>query len=146
MSLGQLRYCSRSVISIFTILIYALYKKDPFPCGLIDLGYLGTRSTFEKKKVTRSTYSGTRLDPALANSDRNMMFPLATPNHKTASTSDHCRILLQLEPILESQHSAKNFNKYELLWESHENFRDNLGAQCTSIPEAQSAGALCRVN
>jgi hypothetical protein len=139
---------SLSGIGIFMVLIYALCKKihsfHPHAISLI-LDIL-VRARPLKKKVTRSTYSGTRLDPALANSDRNMMFQLATPNHKTASTWDHCPILLQLEPILESQYSAKNFNKYELLWESHENFRDNLEAQCTSIPEAQSAGALCRVN
>jgi hypothetical protein len=57
--------------------------------------------------------------------------------HKTASTSDHCPILLQLEVRDRVQIQKANF-RYELLWESHEDFRQDLGDQWIGISEART--------
>ena len=91
-------------------------------CGLLDLGYSGTRWTYEKK-VIGGSYTWVRLDRALATADWCELFPLASVQHLTAATSDHSPILLQLEA--ERIKRTKPFI-YEKMWETHADLKDTV--------------------
>ena len=95
-------------------------------CGLYDLGFEGRKWTFEKK-VAGGSYCQVRLDRALATADWCMRFPLVQLTHLTAAASDHDPILLrwEQEPERGRRRRSKIF-KYEVMWESHDEFASML--------------------
>ena len=109
-------------------------------CGLNDLGYEGRSWTYEKK-VVGGAYCRVRLDRALATTDWINRFPEATLCHLTAAASDHSPIVLSWR----RQHGrpkgkrSKGLFRYELMWESHDNFSSALSQ---SWQEEGSASTL----
>lgn len=77
--------------------------------------------TFEKK-VTGGNFVRVRLDRALASAGWCSLFPLAALSHLTAVKSDHCPILLSLDPdeSIARRRSRGKLFKYELMWETNE--------------------------
>ena len=92
-------------------------------CMLMDMGYQGHFWTYEKK-VVGGTYTRVRLDRAMATAEWNEMFPQAYLKHLTASTSDHCPILLEFRGR-DRPHLKKEF-KYEVMWETHETWPETI--------------------
>lgn len=109
-------------------------------CGLADLCFEGRNWTYEKK-VTGSSYCRVRLDRALATTEWSEHYPLAVVRHLTAAASDHVPIILswrQDEPIS----SKKKKFKYEMMWETHDDFSSTLaevweGPELTSLQDLQ---------
>jgi hypothetical protein len=89
-------------------------------CGLMDLGYVGTAWTFEKK-VVGGSFCRVRLDRALATPTWSERFPMAELRHLTAAVSDHSALCLRFEPEEEQSFRARIF-RYEAMWESHDTF------------------------
>jgi hypothetical protein len=95
-------------------------------CELADLGFEGNSWTFEKQ-VVGGQFCRVRLDRALATASWRGRFPIANVRHPTASTSDHCPILLRWkETTREHRRTEDKIIRYELMWESHENFKPSL--------------------
>ena len=90
-------------------------------CGLHDLGYEGRRWTFEKK-VVGGSYCRVRLDRALSTPEWNSRFPFATVRNMIATSSDHGPILLQWQQGGRYKKKGKKMFRYEIMWESHEDF------------------------
>ncbi|KAK1697051.1 hypothetical protein QYE76_013748 [Lolium multiflorum] len=95
-------------------------------CELVDLGFEGSMWTFEKR-VVGGSFCRVRLDRALATPAWNARFPLATVNHLTGVTSDHKPIILRwAETRRERRRMEDKIFRYELMWESHEQFRPHV--------------------
>lgn len=92
-------------------------------CKLMDTGYQGQFWTYEKK-VAGGSYTQVSLDRALASAEWNEKFPATHLIHLTAATSDHCPILLNFHAAGVS-HYKRSF-KYEVMWETHDTWRDTL--------------------
>jgi exonuclease III len=90
-------------------------------CGLCDLGYEGYSWTFEKK-VAGGSYCRVRLDRALATAEWSNRFPMATVQNMAAASSDHGPILLTWAKKQDRAQRGKRKFKYELMWESHDEF------------------------
>jgi hypothetical protein len=91
-------------------------------CGLYDLGFEGRSWTFEKR-VVGGSFCRVRLDRALATIDWSLRFPETTVRHLTAAASDHDPILLQWEKACgPRRRCGRKLFRYELMWESHEEF------------------------
>lgn len=92
-------------------------------CGLADLGFSGTRWTFEKK-MTGVTYTRVRLDIALGSVEWCQLFPQAGVKHLTTATSDHTPILLSLAPA-QGRKEDRMF-RYEVMWDMHEELKPTV--------------------
>jgi len=90
-------------------------------CGLYDLGYEGRSWTFEKR-VAGGSYCQVRLDRALATPEWNSRFPDAVVHHLTAAASDHSPILMKWRPDRRRKARGKKMFRYEIMWESHNDF------------------------
>ena len=91
-------------------------------CGFHDLGYEGRSWTFEKR-VAGGSYCRVRLDRALATADWCSRFSEARVSHLTGAVSDHGPILLRWEPDeSDRRRKKKKIFRYEVMWESHEDF------------------------
>lgn len=90
-------------------------------CGLYDLGYEGRRWTFERR-VAGGSYCRVRLDRALATADWSTLFSLAIVSHHTAAASDYGPILFRWKHASKGWQRARGAFKYELMWETHEDF------------------------
>jgi len=91
-------------------------------CGFHDLGYEGRSWTFEKR-VAGGSYCRVRLDRALATADWCSRFSEARVSHLTGAASDHDPILLQWEQDeRDRRRKKKKIFRYEVMWESHEDF------------------------
>ena len=108
-------------------------------CMLQDLGYSGHFWTFEKK-VVGGSYTRCRLDRALANAGWMNKFPMASVSHLTCATSDHAPILVEFGDTDRLQ-AQKSF-KYEVMWESHEGFKDVVLADWEASPPCLSVEDL----
>jgi endonuclease/exonuclease/phosphatase family metal-dependent hydrolase len=93
-------------------------------CGLADLGFEGRMWTYEKK-IAGGAFCRVRLDRALATTDWSMRYPLAKVRHLTAAASDHGPITLTWRSDEPRNTRKKNF-KYEVMWETHEDFSPTL--------------------
>jgi hypothetical protein len=89
-------------------------------CGLCDIDYYGRSWTFEKK-VAGGTFCQVRLDRALATTDWSARFPLARVCNMSAVASDHGPIILRWQEEEVKRHQNGRF-KYEVMWETHNNF------------------------
>jgi len=91
-------------------------------CGFHDLGYEGRSWTFEKR-VAGGSYCRVRLDRALATADWCSRFSEARVSHLTGAASDHGPILLRWEQDeSDRRRKKKKIFRYEVMWESHEDF------------------------
>jgi hypothetical protein len=111
-------------------------------CQLCDIGYRGLDWTSEKK-VTGGRFVRARLDRALASAEWCSLFPLAAVSHLTTVKSDHCPILLSLEPderSNETRSKGKPF-RYELMWETNDDLTPLIkqvwknSEHCSSVKE-----------
>jgi hypothetical protein len=112
-------------------------------CGLQDLGYQGNSWTYEKK-VTGGSYCRVRLDRALATSDWCSRYPHAVVQHLTAASTDHCPILLKWKesPRFPSRREEEKIFRYELMWESHADFKPTLSHAWQELGRASSLEEL----
>jgi len=93
-------------------------------CGFHDLGFEGRSWTFEKK-VAGGSYCRVRLDRALASPEWSSRFPAASVHHLSTVASDHIPILMQWHRK-RSQQRRKGRFRYEIMWETHQEFSDML--------------------
>jgi hypothetical protein len=93
-------------------------------CGLADLGFEGRKWTYEKKAIVGSFYQ-VRLDRVLATADWTMRYPLARVRHHSVAALDHGLISLTWRSDESRGTKKKNF-KYEVMWETHEDFSSSL--------------------
>lgn len=93
-------------------------------CGLVDLGFKGTKWTYEKK-VTGGSYTRVCLDRALGSVEWCEQFPNAVVEHLTAATSDHSPILLHLAPTTPGKKGEKLF-RYEVMWDKHAELKSTI--------------------
>ena len=93
-------------------------------CGFHDLGFKGRSWTFEKK-VAGGSYCRVRLDRALASPEWSSRFPAASVHHLSAVASDHIPFLMQWHRK-RSQQRRKGRFRYEIMWETHQEFSDML--------------------
>jgi len=111
-------------------------------CQLCDLGYIGLDWTFEKK-VTGGHFVRVRLDRVLASANWCARFPLAEVHHLMAIKSDHCPILLSVEPEKKSEniHGLGRPFRYELMWETNHGLPSLIqhvwkeGQPCNSVKD-----------
>ncbi|GKV40167.1 hypothetical protein SLEP1_g47835 [Rubroshorea leprosula] len=90
-------------------------------CDLLDLGYSGPKFTWVNKRESNQLIRE-RLDRAWVNPSWRMLFPEASLRHLPRLHSDHCPILLQLDPVV-PRHGDKPF-RLEKFWLDHESFKD----------------------
>ena len=81
-------------------------------------------SKFEKR-VTGGSYTRCRLDQALVSAELSAQYPEANLKHETATSCDHCPILFNLRGD-NGRPPAKPPFRYEVMWESHETWRDTI--------------------
>jgi hypothetical protein len=110
-------------------------------CGLANLGFEGRTWTYEKK-VAGGAFCRVHLDRALATTDWSMRYPLAKVRHLTAAASDHGPITLTWRSDEPRNTRKKNF-KYEVMWETHEDFSRTL-AEAWGRPESSTVSDLQR--
>ncbi|XP_073358338.1 uncharacterized protein [Aegilops tauschii subsp. strangulata] len=106
-------------------------------CGLVDLGFKGTRWTYEKR-VEGGSYTRVRLDRALGSVDWCGLFPAASVEHLTAATSDHSPVLLQLSHPNGGK-KKKNQFRYEVMWDTHPELKSTI----QSAWESNSHNLMC---
>lgn len=88
-------------------------------CSLIDLGYQGSRFTWTNKQRNGRTILE-RLDHFLANYDWLNLYPNTTVTHLPRTHSDHCPLLINLEP---PQPIQNRIFRFETMWASHPQFQ-----------------------
>lgn len=88
-------------------------------CKLIDLGYQGSHFTWTNKQRHGYTVLE-RLDRFLANYDWINLYPEATVKHLPRTHSDHCPILISLDPTCLIPNKVFRF---ETMWASHPQFK-----------------------
>lgn len=93
-------------------------------CGLDDLGYKGTRWTYEKR-VAGGSFTRVRLDRALGSVEWCDQFPGAIVEHLTTATSDHSPIFLQLAQQASGRRRDKQF-WYEVMWDTHTDLKPTV--------------------
>jgi hypothetical protein len=92
-------------------------------CELADLGYEGNSWTFEKR-VAGGSFCRVRLDRALAMTQWCDRFPLAAVHHLTGVSSHHGPIFLRWrESRRERRVTEEKLFRYELMWETHDQFK-----------------------
>lgn len=74
-----------------------LFKECLDSCNMADLGFQGPRFTWTNKQDITTLIQG-RLDRFFANPDWCVMYPEAQITHLTRCSSDHCLVLLELQP------------------------------------------------
>ena len=107
---------------------------------LMDLGYHGRFWTFEKK-VTGGSYTRVRLDRTMATADWAALFPMDKVTNLTSASSDHGPILVQFEEVLPR---PKPSFRYEVMWESHESWRDTISSGWSELQADQGVEGIRR--
>lgn len=111
-------------------------------CELADLGFEGRWWTYEKC-VVGGSFCRVRLDRDLATAAWSGLFPLARVSHLTGVASDHCPIMLRWkETANERRRTDDKIFRYEVMWESHENFKLFLNDVWKADGKAETMGQL----
>lgn len=111
-------------------------------CMLLDIGFTGQFWTYEKR-VRGGSYPRVRLDRALGSADWCSKFPLASVSHETAACSDHRPIFLSLDGGVASDTVKKRF-MHETMWESHEQWREEIESRLTYFGSGETITDLRR--
>jgi hypothetical protein len=77
--------------------ILSLLKELLFDLAVVDLGYVGNRFTWSKRRWGRNSIRE-RLDRGIANIDWRLAFPRAVVYHLGALNLDHCPLLIDTNP------------------------------------------------
>jgi hypothetical protein len=85
-------------------------------CDLHDTGFIGTPWTSDNKQKGDRNVK-VRLDRAVASPAWSSIFPDWRIRHLTSSRSDHCPLLLSVDPGPERR-LAHQIRRYEIMWES----------------------------
>ncbi|GKU94254.1 hypothetical protein SLEP1_g7776 [Rubroshorea leprosula] len=97
-------------------------------CNLMDLGFNGPKFTWVNKRSANQLIRE-RLDRAWGNPSWRVKFPEATVFHLPRLSSDHCPILLSLQPSIPTI-GDKPF-RIEKFWLDHESFKDLVASEWT---------------
>ncbi|KAL8159489.1 hypothetical protein V2J09_001026 [Rumex salicifolius] len=89
--------------------------------GMIKLGYSGTDFTWSKGR-TSSCLISKRLDRVITNAEGIMAWPAARVAHLANFFSDHCPLMLSVDPKLDLDKSRWPF-RFEAAWLQHQTFR-----------------------
>ncbi|PKI44474.1 hypothetical protein CRG98_035148 [Punica granatum] len=89
-------------------------------CSLTDLGYTGPRHTWTNLHSSLSLIME-RLNRAVANPTWHLLFPEASVHHLPHIHSDHCPLLLKLNPAMET--TPNRPFRFESKWLSHIGFK-----------------------
>ena len=88
-------------------------------CQMMDLGFSGPKFTWSNKREIGNLIQ-CRLDRCWANPDWRTFFIEANVTHLARINSDHCPLLLNLNP--DSGHSSNKPFRFQLVWLSHKDF------------------------
>jgi hypothetical protein len=111
-------------------------------CELADLGFEGHEWTFEKR-VAGGSVCRCRLDRALATADWSSRFPLASVRHLNGASSDHSPLLLRWrENTRQRRNTDDKIFRYEIMWESHDQFKPFIGDTWAAQGQATTMGEL----
>ncbi|GKV28437.1 hypothetical protein SLEP1_g37496 [Rubroshorea leprosula] len=90
-------------------------------CNMVDLGFIGNRFTWANMRFSNQLIQE-RLDRAWANPDWKLSFPEASLFHLPHTHSDHCPILLDLNPSC--PRSGSRPFRLEKFWIDHPDFQN----------------------
>ncbi|GLT36867.1 hypothetical protein SLA2020_112150 [Shorea laevis] len=90
-------------------------------CNMVDLGFTGNKFTWVNCRFFGQLIRE-RLDRAWANPDWKILFPEAVVFHLPRTHSDHCPILLDVNPVL--PRSGSRPFRMEKFWVDHPDFKD----------------------
>ena len=82
-------------------------------CGLMDLGFQGPRFMWTNKSLNWHHNIKEQLDRGLGNAEWKLLFPAAKISHLPRVKSDHCPILLNINPL--EPKTPKPF-RFEQMW------------------------------
>lgn len=88
--------------------------------GLIDLGFSGQKFTWSHGRSVENRRAA-RLGRGLCDTEWRRRFPMASVKHLTHSYSDHCPILLQLNPGFGEKLGPMPF-RFKAMWLTHREF------------------------
>lgn len=102
-----------------------LFNNMIYACGLMDLAFYGPAFIWcNRRKGLRKVQE--RLDRVLADPNWRLLYPEAALIHLPRVHSDHCPILLKLEPGLYADRSKRPF-RFQAMWLSEHGFDDMMG-------------------
>ena len=82
-------------------------------CGLIDLGFHGSKFNWTNKNLIWRQNIKERLDRGLGNIEWKILFPRSEIHHLPHTKSNHYPILLNFEP---PTHKSNKLFKFEQMW------------------------------
>ncbi|XP_050273319.1 uncharacterized protein LOC126716553 [Quercus robur] len=95
------------------------FKECLDACSMIDLGFSGPWFTWTNRRDIQALIHE-RIDRFFVNPQWCLMYPEARVAHLTRCHSDHCPILLELQP--RSQENRRKLFKFQTCWLSNSNF------------------------
>ena len=95
------------------------FKECLDACNMIDLGFLGPRFTWTNRRDIQALIQE-RIDRFFVNPQWCLMYPEARVAHLTRCHSDHCPVLLELQP--RNQENRRKLFKFQTCWLSNSNF------------------------
>lgn len=90
-------------------------------CGLFDLGYNGHKFTWSNNQEG-SNHIEERLDRFLASYEWVTIFENYAVEHLLRKSSDHCPILLDIQPPLDTRKKKRIFFRLEAMWFKDQSF------------------------
>ena len=88
-------------------------------CNMMDLGFSGPKYTWTNKRELGNLIQ-CRLDRCWVNPGWKELYPEANVTHLARVNSDHCPLLLNLNPFLGS--TADRPFRFQTIWLSHSDF------------------------
>ncbi|KAK4564707.1 hypothetical protein RGQ29_006684 [Quercus rubra] len=126
----------------------AAFKNYMDKCGLMDLGFQGPRFTWTNKSPAWNGPIQERLDRGLGNAEWKLLFPTAEIHHLPKVKSDHCPIMLLMDPC--EQKPPKPF-RFEQMWLIDPSFpsvvkQGRKASEGVPLPPPRSLGSLAALN